>query len=568
MTLFDEVAGSSSVEIDLLRAENAQLREEVRRLRGEGARPYVARAPQQLSLDSLTPAKAITNASPNIEKVQLFRRLFRGREDVYAMRWERPDGQAGYAPAVTDRWTRESRNFLPVTDQTVEQHLTGRHTIGIYPLLLDERCWFLAVDFDKAQWQQDALAYLDACDAIGVPASLERSRSGNGAHVWIFFESAVLASQARDLGSALLTAALAQRRQLGLDSYDRLFPSQNTVPKGGFGNLIALPMQAGPRRQGNSLFVDRNLKAYPDQWAFLSAQARMTLIEVHQLIADARKQSAVVGVRPAFLDDAADDDPWTLLASGKRSETPLPGPFPRTVTVTLGNQMYIPKDSLSEALLSRLWRLAAFENPDFHRTQALKFSTYGKPRIISCAEEFSRHIALPRGCLDDVRAVLEEHGVQMVLADERQSGQPLHLQFGGLLTPEQQQAADVVIEHDDGVLCAPTGFGKTVVAAAIIATRGVNSLILVHRRQLLDQWRERLAAFLNLPLASVGQIGAGRNKPTGILDVAVMQSLSRAGSVPDLARDYGQVIVDECHHVPAASFERILRHVNPRFVLA
>ncbi len=559
----EEADRSEGEEVVLLRAENERLRAEVQRLRDS----HPVALQRQLALPSQPLASSVTNASTGTEKVRLFRQLFRGRDDVYALRWERPNGEGGYAPAAASRTDREQRNFLPLTDQAIEQHLTGRQTVGLYPLLLDERCWFLAADFDKEHWQEDALAYLDACDAFGVPAALERSRSGHGGHVWIFFASPVPAIQARDLGCALLTAALAQRRELGLDSYDRLFPSQDTMPKGGFGNLIALPLQGGPRRQGNSLFVDRHFEPYRDQWALLSSLDRTSPAVVSQLAAEARKTSSIVGVRPSFASEEIAPDPWTLPMSGKRIEPRLAGPFPSMVTVTLANLLYVPTEGMPASMLSRLWRLAGFENPEFHQAQALRFSTFGKPRVISCAEEFPNHIGLPRGCFDDAVALLQDHGVAVEVHDERQRGNPIDVQFRGILSPAQQEAADALVKHDNGVLCAPTGFGKTVVAASVIAERRVSTLVLVHRRQIMDQWQERLTSFLGPSVVPVGQIGGGRNKPTGVVDVAVMQSLLHAGEVAAIVGGYGQVIVDECHHVPALTFERLLKGVKARFVL-
>jgi superfamily II DNA or RNA helicase len=217
-------------------------------------------------------------------------------------------------------------------------------------------------------------------------------------------------------------------------------------------------------------------------------------------------------------------------------------------------------------MLNRLHRLAAFQNPEFYRAQAMRLSTFGKPRVIRCAEEFPRHVALPRGCLDEVISLLKSHDIKIELDDQRFAGQPINATFHGQLRPEQQAAADAMLGFDDGILCATTAFGKTVVAAWLIAARKVNTLVLVHRRQLLDQWRERLAAFLNLPIKSIGQIGGGRKRATGIIDVAVIQSLNRKQVVDDVVANYGHVVVDECHHLSAVSFEQVLRQVKARYI--
>lgn len=570
-------------EAEFLEAELQYLREESARLRAQNARlrrdnallktEPTARGPrghlavQALLPDRSTDEQVVTNASSDTEKIQLFRELFRGREDVYAVRWAHPSGRTGYSPACSSRLDRERGIFIPLDDEALRNHLRGAETIGVYPLLLDETCWFLAADFDKARWQDDAAAYLSACDALGVPAAVERSRSGNGAHVWIFFAAPLPAAQARKLGCALLTLAMEQLHQIGLDSYDRLFPNQDLLPKGGFGNLIALPLQRAPWHEGNSVFLDRNFEPYADQWAFLSGISRLRPAQVDAIVASATKAGSVLGVRPSIVDEDGKEDPWTLPPSGKRYPVAISGPFPPRVRVTCSNLVYIAKEGLPPSMLSRLWRLAAFQNPDFYHAQAMRLSTFGKPRVISCAEEFERHIAVPRGCLDDVRELLATNGIEVDLVDERLPGIAIDASFHGELTRSQQEAAETALAHDVGVLCAPTAFGKTVVASWLIAARGVNTLVLVHRRHLLDQWRERLAAFLQVPLLSIGQIGAGRNKPGGWIDVGVIQNLSRDGNVDDVIAQYGQVIVDECHHIPAFTFERVMKAAKARFVL-
>ena len=245
----------------------------------------------------------------------------------------------------------------------------------------------------------------------------------------------------------------------------------------------------------------------------------------------------------------------------------MSGELPRSLELILGNEIYIAKDGLAPGLRNRLLRVAAFQNPEFYKTQAMRLPTYAKPRIIGCAEEHPQHISLPRGCLEDVREVLIDLNIRPVIRDERFSGQPLQATFQGELRTEQKLAAEAMLKHETGVLAATTAFGKTVVAAWLIAQRGVNTLVLVHRRQLLDQWIERLATFLDLPTKSVGRIGGGRNKPTGLLDVAVIQSLVRKDVVNDCVAEYGQVIVDECHHLSARSFEQVVRRAKARFVL-
>ena len=527
----------------------------------------------------------MTKDSPPDAKIKLFRFLFRGREDVYPRRFEnRKTGKAGYAPACANEWIRgvcekprikcvdcPNRRFYQITDEVVGWHLSGRDVqrrefvIGVYAMLLDETCFFLAVDFDRESWQQDAEAFLETCQRLDVPAALERSRSGNGGHVWFFFEEAIPASLARKLGSHILTETMESRPEIGLHSYDRLFPNQDTLPKGGFGNLIALPLQKTARQRGNTVFLDKEFRPYADQWAFLASLRRISRARVEALVRDAESNGRIIGVRIAAAEED-DDDPWTAPPSRRRKEPPIPGPLPEKLELVLGDQIYIAKDNLPPALRNRLLRLAAFQNPEFYRAQAMRLPTYDKPRIIACAEDHPKHFGLPRGCLDEVRNTLESLNIQLVLRDERCAGIPLNVSFAGTLRPDQQMAADALLRQDIGVLAATTAFGKTVVAAWLIAQRGVNTLVLVHRQQLLEQWIERLSTFLNLPAKTVGRLGGGRKKLTGTLDVALMQSLVHRGVVDDRVGEYGYLIVDECHHLSARSFELVARRAKAKFV--
>ncbi len=332
----------------------------------------------------------------------MFRSLFRGREDVYAVRWQSPDGRSGYAPKKERDWNayyaakpeerkrvdKETRKLLPLTDEVIHGHLSGDLTVGIYPLLQDETCWFLAVDLDKKTWYDDALAFLANCRELDVPAALERSRSGNGGHIWIFFEQAVPAITARKLGSLILTMTMEGRHQVGLDSYDRFFPNQDTMPKGGFGNLIALPLQKKPRETGNSVFLDASGVPYADQWRFLLSIRRVSRAFVDRLVAEAQKHGDLVGVRMSTIDDEDQPDPWTLPPSRKKPEAKIAGPFPATVNVIRSNLVFVEKKGLPSAMLNRLLRVAAFQNPEFYKAQAMRLSTFDKPRIIACGEDW------------------------------------------------------------------------------------------------------------------------------------------------------------------------------------
>lgn len=493
-------------------------------------------------------------------KIALFRSLFRGRDDVYARRFEnRRTGKSGYAPACANEWVRgvcekprikcgacPHRRFLPLTDDVIRWHLSGcdpegePFVAGVYPLFPDETCAFLAVDFDKADWCEDVKAFLETCRRVHLPAALERSRSGRGGHVWLFFEEAIPAALARRLGSYLLTETMERRPDVGLDSYDRLFPNQDIVPQGGFGNLIALPLQKRPREQGNSVFLDDLLEPWADQWAFLASLRRIGRAQVEGIVQDAERRGRVLGVRLPPPDDD-EEAPWTAPPSRRSREAPIVGELPQVLELVLGNQIYIAKEGLHPALRNRLLRLAAFQNPEFYKAQAMRLSTYGKPRVIACAEDHPHHIGLPRGCLDDICTTLTDLRIRIAIRDERHAGRPLQVRFEGELRPEQKTAVEALLAHDTGVLAATTAFGKTVVAAWLIAKRGVNALVLVHRRQLLDQWIERLSAFLGVPAKAIGRIGGGRSRPNGQIDVAIIQSLVRNGVVDD--REIGRAHV-------------------------
>ena len=565
------MADSVPSELDQLRRENTRL---IGLLEAHGI-AWSSGGPGPTEPAPISEAAPANVPRSTKEKVALFRRLFRGRDDVYALRWQSTSsGRSGYGPACANEWRKgicdkprvacrdcQHRELLPLSDAAIYGHLAGEHTIGLYPLLGDDRCHLLAVDFDKQDWRDDARAFLRSCQELAVPAALEISRSGEGAHAWMFFEEAVSAREARQLGAALISHTCSSTRQLELSSYDRLLPNQDTLPKGGFGNLIALPLQKEARQRGCSVFVDDDLSHYPDQWAYLATVQRYSVAELQAVI-----QSVTGGAHPldlSFIDEEDLGTPW------KQSPAPtkISGPLPTSITLTLADRLYVERSGLPQPLLNRLIRLAAFANPAFYKAQAMRQSVWDKPRVIGCAENFPQHIALPRGCLEPVQTLLQEQGIGWELVDERHKGSPLELDFAGQLRADQETAVEAMLRHDIGVLQAPTAFGQTVVAAAILARRGVNTLVLVHRAELLRQWQERLQSSLDVPPEAIGCIGGGKAKPTGRLVIAVMQSLARKGEVNSVVRNYGQVIVDECHHIAAASFEAILRQVKARYVL-
>ncbi len=530
----------------------------------------------------------VTNDSHHDLKIELFMNLFKGRSDVFAKRFESlKTGKSGYQPACENEWVAQickkpkikcadcmHREFIPISNIVIRDHLLGysledtrrrNFTVGIYPLLPDETCHFLAVDFDGQEWQTDIFAYLSTCRKYSIPAVMERSRSGDGGHIWIFFSEPISAKTARIMASFILTETMKRHPEIGFESYDRFFPNQDIMPKGGFGNLIALPLQGHPRQNNNSVFINDNFLPYPDQWAFLSTIKKMSCSDVETLANDATKSGNILGVRFVNLDE--DEEPWTAPPSRQKKLDPIQGELPSKLTLVLGNQIYIEKTGLPPALINRLIRIAAFQNPEFYKAQAMRLSTWNKPRIISCHEDFSKHIGLPRGCLEEVTELLDSLSISSEIVDEREQGQELSLKFQGKLYTEQKKSIKSLLPYDTGILSAATAFGKTVIGIALLANRNVNTLILVHRKPLMDQWIAALQKFLDIDNESIGTIGGGKWKPTGIIDVAMIQSLSRKGEVKDIVGKYGHLIVDECHHISARSFEIVARQCKARYVL-
>ncbi len=501
------------------------------------------------------------------DKIALFRSLFRGRDDIFPKLWANPrTSRKGCAPACTNEWVRgvcekprikcsecPHQAFIAVSDDVVLDHLRGRHVIGVYPLLRDETCWFLGADFDGESWADDVAAFVETCRRVGLPAAVERSRSGNGAHVWFFFAEPVAAATARRMGCYLITETMSRRHQLAMSSYDRLFPNQDTLPRGGLGNLIALPLQHGPRQHGNTIFVDDQLVPYADQWAYLAAVPRIGGSTVDAIAEDATARGQIIGVRIAQTGDDG-DVPWEAPPSRRSRPARIDEPLPGEVRAVLAQRVFVDKARLPSVLLNQIKRLAALQNPEFYKRQKMRLSTALTPRVIGCAEEHPQHVALPRGCVGDLADLLAEHRVNLRLDDQRHVGEQLTSRFEGHLTAVQEQAAKSLLEYDVGVLVAPPGVGKTVVGISVIAARNRSTLVLVHRKPLLDQWVAQLSLFLGLPPKAIGVIGGGKRTPTGRVDVAMIQSLVRDGVVDDVVASYGHVVVDECHHLPAASF--------------
>jgi superfamily II DNA or RNA helicase len=534
---------------------------------------------------SLFPAVAPRLGKPAVDqapasteaKVALFLDLFRCRADVYAKLWENQGtGAKGYVPAVQPEWwgkvgkkagkgydTLPPTAFLPLDESAAREHLEGKQTIGTYAIRRDDSCTFLAADFDEDHWIQDANAFVAAAREWGIDAPLERSRSGNGGHVWIFFDSPVAARSARRLGTLILARAAAGRSQMRLQSYDRFFPNQDTLPKGGFGNLIALPLQKAPRAAGNSVFVDDQLQPFPDPWAHLASIRRLSHGDLESLLT---RFDAPVEAAPQDRGVADIRHAERVLDMGLDSKRPLE--FEGRVLVGLGSGVTIKLDAAYPAgLVSAFKRTATLANPSFFERQRLRFSTWNTPRYIFCGDNLGTELWLPRGCLDDCLAWMAEAGAEVEAADSRSKGSRVALRFLGELDAVQKKAVQAVGPHEAGVLVAPPGIGKTVIGCALIARRKVNTLILVHRAPLVEQWRSRLGEFLGLKPKEVGILGGQRRRLTGKVDLVMIQSLAKLDPADPIFSAYGQVIVDECHHIPALSFESVLKRFTSRYVV-
>lgn len=532
--------------------------------------------------------KVINTSSPQ-DKINLFMSLFRGRDDVFAKKWQSKEGKSGYSPVCINEWVKRvcnkpkvkcssctNKDYAKLDSAIIDKHLRGKAVYGVYPLFPDETCCFLAMDFDDEGWQQDIKALRDICAKWDIPIAIERSQSGNGAHAWYFFNERISASSARKFGTLLLTCAMSERHEIKFSSYDRLFPNQDTLPKGGIGNLIALPLQANARKNNNSVFVDENFQPYDDQWSFLSNIRLLSEEDISVYISRLGGGNELGDLRKS------EDEiirPWER----KRQDSTLNiADIPETVYITKSNMLYIRKNGFSNTALNSLKRIAAFKNPDFYKAQAMRLPTYDKPRIISLSDETPDYLCLPRGCKIDLVNMFSALKAHVEWIDETCLGRNVSVDFNGQLRKEQADAADTMLNYDNGVLSATTAFGKTVIGANLISSRKVNTLILVHTQQLLEQWKERLNYFLTineeLPTEPVkkrgrkktrsiiGQLGGGKKNINGFIDIATMQSLVKSDEVNEVVRDYGMVIVDECHHVPAYSFEQILKNVTAKYV--
>lgn len=546
---------------DLLRERDAlllrveQLSEENRQLR--------------LQLAQHTPVKPIQD-EPNShlatslsaeEKIQLFQSRFPGRTDVFARRWySKNTNKSGYQPVCQNEWHPTfcdkkkhkcadcpNRQFAPLDNDAIYKHLEGkdelaRDVIGLYPILEDNTCHFLCADFDDKNsehgYQSDVQTFVSVCRDWGLTPAVERSRSGNGAHVWLFFKQPTPSRLARKLGFAILTEATNRNGRISFKSYDRFFPNQDQLPEGGLGNLVALPLQGQACKQENSLFVDDNFSPYPDQWDFLrniptiSTEQLDTILQTHT--------TKDLGE----LASSTEERPWLLPKSSPLTQQD----FPAQLTIVQANGLYIPLSGLSAKVINHLKRIASFKNPEFYTKQAMRFSTFSTPRIICCAELSEDFLVLPRGCEDAVTQLLDSNFIAYRFEDQTYHGQPIHVTFNGQLRDEQQLALSKLTLKTNGTLSANTAFGKTVTAAALIASRQVNTLILVHTKALLEQWKNTLSSFLSIEFEApqtptrrgrkktfspIGTLDSSGNHLSNIIDIVVIQSCINNDDIKD-----------------------------------
>ncbi len=589
---------------NILLEELIRLKSENKQLKGiiglKGFQPYrntppVVQSEKDVSSDELNAENHcidVNNSSDSFSKIRLFMSLFKGREDVYAKRWEnRNKGTSGYAPVCMNQWEPgicgkpkiscskcKNKSYAVLDEKTIENHLRGSAVIGIYPMLQDETCRFLAMDFDKDHWEEDITVVWDVCNELMIPIAVERSRSGKGCHAWFFFEHPISAALARKFGTAILTSAMARRHEIKFKSYDRLFPSQDTMPKGGLGNLIALPLQKEARQHANSEFIDDDFQSYQDQWTFLSGIRKISERQIEHLISTISPGNELGDLKA----DEEDEKPWK---THKPQVILDKGDFPDNVTIVKANMLFLPKTGISQRALNRIKRIASFKNPVFYSRQAMRLPTHKHPRVISCADETQDYLCLPRGCEADLFNELDKLGIAIEMIDKTFYGKPINVEFKGHLRDEQTLALGHLLRYDNGILSGTTAFGKTIVAIKLIAEKKRNTLIIVDKVSLVSQWKEKLSEFLEVnesvqdePIIAakkrgrkkvkhvIGQIGAGKNTSSGIIDIALMQSLSRQKEVKDCVRNYGLIIADECHHASALTYEQILKTTPAKYV--
>ena len=544
------------------------------------------------------------------EHASLLYSYFKGRQDVYSLR----SSKKGYYTQCNNFWKYgicpkrdgtkikcqdcSSQDYKELKGRVILQHLQGikedcTDVVGLYPLFPDGSCWFLVFDFDNhdesaepsKEWQQEVNALREMCSVLGIDSLVERSRSGKGAHVWIFFSDSIQASKARKFGESLLRKGAESVSLKNFTYYDRMMPMQDFLPEGKLGNLIALPLQGRALRNGNSAFVDESWNTYKDQWKRLRETRRLSEKEVDDLIKLWCPDDDAMSI---FQNDVVEDT-----AAGHTSllfgQTPASTnrdfhaeDADGSVKIILSDGIYVNKKGLKDRMQNAIRRIAAYSNPQFFQTLKLGFSTKDTPRIVYNGYDEGDYIVIPRGCYDELISQLSVAGVRYDVVDKRQKGRKIDIHFNGDLYSEQQIVAEKMLYNDLGILAAATAFGKTVLGAYLIAEKKVNALVLVHNVEIMNNWIKDLSSFLTineeLPTYTtpkgrvkkrsslIGTFSSQKDSTTGIIDIAMITSLGREDNINELVRNYGMVIVDECHHAAAVTHENVLRAVTARYV--
>lgn len=535
---------------------------------------------------------------------------FWGRQDVYAKRSVNKDtGKAGYYPQCQNLWKSmchrrlktgvscrkcEYYVYKQLTKEDILAHLRGdsynaSDVIGVYPLLKNGTCRFLVFDFDNHEkdaeendfanvddtWIEEVEAMRSICTLNGIDPLVERSRSGRGAHIWIFFDKPISASLVRRFGTALLDKGAEQVNLKSFKYYDRMLPAQEQLSEGKIGNLIALPLQGKALKNGNSAFVDGNWNAYPNQWEVLRSKPKLSQ-EFLELKMKEWSFSAADDLEGTDKENNK-EKPWEK--SRKFEATDVDG----KLRITLSNGVYIDNTNVKIAMQNKIRRMAAISNPVYYKNQAIGTSNYDTPRWIYLGKDhLSGYIEIPRGLYGKLIENIEQADIGYVVEDERQAGRDINVEFKGALREEQKLALEEILKYDNGILHAATAFGKTVVCSAIIAKKKVNTLILLESSSLIEQWKEALEKFLNIGeeppeyrtktgrvkirKSVIGRLQGAHDSMTGIIDIAMAGSLCKKGEYHELLNEYGMVIVDECHHAASDTISNILRAVKAKYI--
>ena len=481
-------------------------------------------------------------------KINLFKSLFRGRIDIYAKLWKNPiNSKSGYAPVFT------LNSGFALNDSVIKQHLIGKETIGIYPLLHNNTVYFLAIDFDRENWLKESLSLIEAANKYSLPCYLERSKSGNGSHVWLFFETEIPAWKARQLGKYLLSKALSTSHK----AFDRLFPSQDEHSGKGYGNLIALPLQGEYLNHGNSSFIDLNGSAYEDQWAYLNSLVKISASDIDKIL----NSVEIIQPKPRTRTDTPvgeinDDEEDTFIKT-------TPSPHAKLI---LSSQIYVPSAFLPDKLYKFLKSRLNFPNPQFYELQRRGYSTWNTHKFLKNIEVIDSGILVPAGILDEIQNFAAENNLKLEIDDQQVTIKPSSFKTTLELNPEQLRVARELLRLNRVILEAKPGFGKTLVALYCVSRRKQSTLIVVHTRSLLHQWQKQLQTWFSLEKGELGMIGENKWKLGKKVTVASYYTLAKRG-LDDIKDKFGFVVVDECHHVPANTFTQVLKSLPAKYVL-